>query len=81
MRIGPPTEPDQVARPEDFMGRLRVHPAREVEVCLQDGVRPPVAVFSTPEGVVQRITPRLQQGLAVYRVPEVYLYGMLALPR
>jgi len=81
VRLGPPQDPSKLARPEDFMGKLHVHPARQVDVFLQAGPKPPVGVFRTPEGVAQRVTPIVREGLAVYRVPEVYLYGMLTLPR
>jgi len=81
VRIGPPEDPDKVAKPEDFMGKLHVHPARDVVVLLQAGARPPVATWETPEGVSQRITPQMEGGLAAYRVPEVAIYGMLTLAR
>jgi hypothetical protein len=81
VRLGVPEDPNKVARPEDFMGKLHVHPAREVVVLLEAGTKPPVATWETPEGVTQKITPQVQDGLAAYRVPEVALYGMLALPR
>jgi hypothetical protein len=81
VRIGPAEDPEKVARPEDFMGKLHVHPARNVEVCLQSGARPATATFATPEGVSVRVAPTVREGLAVYRVPEVVLYGMLTLGR
>jgi len=81
VRLGPAEDPNKVAQPADFMGKLHVHPARDVVVLLQTRARPPVATWETPEGVSQKITPQMQGGLAAYRVPEVAIYGMLTLAR
>ncbi|NLB95618.1 MAG: hypothetical protein GX785_07900 [Armatimonadetes bacterium] len=79
VRLGPRDDPERVATPEEFEGRLRVNPARDIDLYLNAGARPPVAVFRTPEGVERRITPRVRGGMAIYRVPEVPIYGLLIL--
>ncbi|MCD6360950.1 MAG: beta-galactosidase [Armatimonadetes bacterium] len=81
VRIGPEVAEDAVAKPEDFMGRLHVHPARNVEVRLRlDGDAPPADLI-TPDGEGAVVEPVIEDGAAVYRVPQVYVYSVLVLPR
>lgn len=81
VRLGPAEDPNKVATVADFMGKLHVQPAKNVEVVLQAGLTPPAATWETPEGARQKVTPQARGGMAVYRVPEFALYGMLTLPR
>jgi hypothetical protein len=78
VRLGPPADPTAVARPENFMGKLHVHPAKDVVVLVRTD-RPQSARLYTPEGNLQTITPTRQNGYAVYRVPEVPIYAVLVL--
>lgn len=79
VRLGLPEDPDRVATAADFMGKLHVNPARDIEVCLDGGNAPRPGIFRTPEGVELTIQPELRDGMAVYRVPEVPIYGMVVL--
>lgn len=80
VRIGPAADPNAVARPEDFIGRLHVTPARDVEVLLRTGGEAPGARLISPDAPEQTITPTVADGMASYRVPEVYIYAVLVVP-
>jgi hypothetical protein len=80
VRIGPAVEADAVAKPEDFIGRLHVNPAREVQVRLRLEGDAPVADLITPDGEGATIEPVIEDGVAVYSVPEVFVYSVLVLP-
>ncbi len=80
VRIGPAVEPDAVAKPEDFIGRLHVNPARDIQVRLRLEGEAPVADLITPDGKDATIEPVVEDGAAVYSVPEVYVYSVLVLP-
>ena len=79
VRLGPPSDPNAVARPEDYMGKLHVRPAKDVRVVVR-AARPLPARLLTPEGAEATITPMMENGYAVYRVPEVPIYAVNVLP-
>jgi len=80
VRIGPAGEEDAVREPAEFAGRLHVHPARNVEVRLRasDGASP--ARLISPDAEDATIIPEVTGGVALYRVPQVYIYSVLVLP-
>lgn len=80
VRIGPAVEADAVAKPEDFIGRLHVNPARDVQVRLRLEGQAPPAHLITPDGAGTVIEPVMEEGVAVYAVPEIYVYSVLVLP-
>ena len=80
VRIGPAADPNAVAVPEDFIGRLQVEPARDVDVTLRIDGDAPVARLISPDTEEQMVTPQVADGFAVYRVPEVYIYSVLVVP-
>lgn len=79
VRLGPAGDPSALARPEDFIGKLHVRPAKEVRVRVRAS-KPLSARLVSPDGPERTIKPTMEQGHAVYRVPEVYLYSVLVLP-
>lgn len=78
VRLGPVGDPSAVAKPEDFMGKLHVHPAKDVRVLVKTDKAQPARVCS-PDGPEQALKPSREGAYAVYRVPEVYLYSVLVL--
>ncbi len=80
VRIGPPADPEAVAVPEDFIGKLSVRPAREVDVILTVDGQPPRATLLSPDAPEQVVIPTVADGQAVYRVPEVQIYSVLVIP-
>ena len=80
MRIGPAADPNAVAVPEDFIGRLHVEPARDIDVILRTDGDAPVARLISPDEDEQTITPEVADGFATYRVPEVAIYSVLIVP-
>lgn len=78
VRLGPVADPNAVAKPEDFMGKLHVRPAKDVRVLVKtDRLQP--ARLCSPDGPEQTLKPVRDGEYAVYRVPEVYLYSVLVL--
>ncbi len=80
VRFGQPEAPDAVAKPEDFMGRLHVRPAADVDVMIRADGQMPVAVLYSPDGPQMTIAPTVADGYATYRVPRVYIYSVLEVP-
>lgn len=80
VRLGPAEDPDKVATVADFAGKLKVIPARNVDVTLAVTGRAPTGKFLTPEGANLTLKPTVTGQRATYRVPEVPLYGVLILP-
>lgn len=78
VRLGPVGDPNKLATPEDFMGKMHVRPARDVRVLVRATKATP-ALLVSPDGPEQTLKPTLENGYAVYRVPEVYLYSVLEL--
>ncbi|MEN6643060.1 MAG: alpha-amylase family protein [Armatimonadia bacterium] len=79
VRFGPTSDPAAVAKPEDFMGKLKVTPARKVRVRVLSENAESGRLIS-PDGTEQTIQPRREGKVAVYEVPEVYVYSVLLLP-
>ncbi len=80
VRLGPHEDPNHVAKVEDFVGKLHVRPARDVEVRIETPGPGPVARLLSPDGPTQTIRPTQQGHVATYQVPEVTLYSVLVLP-
>jgi hypothetical protein len=80
VRLGPHEDPDRVAKVADFVGRLRVQPARDIEVAVQVDGPAPVGRLLSPEGPEQAVTPTQQGNVATYRVSRVDIYAVLVLP-
>lgn len=80
VRIGPAADEAAVAKPEDFIGRLQVRPARELEVRLRMDGPAPVARLLSPDAPEQAIESEVAGGAAIYRVPEVFIYSVLVVP-
>ncbi|NUQ00383.1 MAG: hypothetical protein HUU35_11080, partial [Armatimonadetes bacterium] len=78
VRLGAATDPAAVARPEDFMGRLTVRPAREVAVQVRGAAGP--AQLLSPDSPPREIVPTVAAGVSTYLVPEVPIYAVLLLP-
>ena len=70
-----PVDPAYVAEVDAW------HEGRIARLTDETGWLTLVGLHPLPEGVSLQIAPTLREGLAVYRVPEVYLYGMLTLPQ
>ncbi len=81
VRIGPAADDEAVATPEDFIGRLHVTPAKDIKVRLRIEGEAPAAELITPDGESATIEPVMEDGAAVYSVPEVFVYSVLVLPR
>jgi hypothetical protein len=79
VRFGPPTDPEAVAKPEDFIGKLHVRPARAVEVVLKTAGTAPAGKLVSPEAPDRTVTPTIAGGVAKYRIPEVHIYSVLVL--
>ena len=80
VRFGEPTDPNAVAKPEDFMGRLKVRPARDVDVLVKTAGPAPPARLLSPDVPEQLVKPTVAGGVATYRVPAVSIYSVLVLP-
>jgi len=79
VRLGPAGDPSALAKPEDFMGKMHVRPAKDVRVLVRTS-KALTARLVSPDGPEQTLKPTIEKGYAVYRVPEVYLYSVLVLP-
>jgi hypothetical protein len=81
VRLGPPTDPNAVAKPEDFMGKLQVRPAQGIEVRINTGGKALTGQLVSADGLPERkVKPRLDGKFAVYPVDRVDIYSVLVLP-
>jgi hypothetical protein len=80
VRLGPHEDPNKVATVADFVGKLHVHPARDIQVQIEARGQAPVGRLLSPEGVSLAIRPTQQGRMAAYRIPEVSIYSVLVLP-
>lgn len=80
VRFGQPEALDAVAKPEDFMGKLHVQAATDIDVVLRADNRAPAAKLYSPDGPEMTIAPTVADGYATYRVPRVYIYSVLEIP-
>ncbi len=80
VRLGAAGAENAVAKPEDFMGKCQVRPARDIAVIVRRAGAAPVARLISPDGPETTIAPQVAGDLATYRVPQVYIYSVLVLP-
>ncbi len=80
VRFGYAEDPNAVATPEDFMGRLQVRPATNVDVVVRADRAAPTGTLYSPEADPVEVVPTVTDGYATYRVPQVMIYAVLELP-